>query len=93
MLRRLPADLIALKPNVVVWKAGTAEASAPPRGRALPEHLQSGIERVIRSGADVMLVTPQYSRETARLVTYQPYIDAMNSIGMRRDVLMSHASK
>ena len=88
MLRRLPADLTALKPDIVIWETGTAEAMRHREVELFSEHLQSGIESVIQTGADVMLVTPQYSRETARLIAYQPYIDAMNSIGMRREVLL-----
>jgi NAD(P)-dependent dehydrogenase (short-subunit alcohol dehydrogenase family) len=40
------------------------------------------------AGADVMLVTPQYSRETARLIAYQPYIEAMGNLSVRADVLI-----
>lgn len=88
MLRRMKADVLDRKPDVVVWETGTAEAMRHREVELFSENLQSGIERVVQAGADVVLVTPQYSRETARLIAYQPYIDAMNSIGMRKDVLL-----
>jgi lysophospholipase L1-like esterase len=88
MVRRMPADVLALKPDIVIWETGTAEAMRHREVELFSEHLQSGIDLIVKAGADVMLVTPQYSRETARLIAYQPYIDAMNSIGMRRDVLL-----
>ncbi len=88
MVRRLPADVLGLKPDIVIWETGTAEAMRHREVESFSEHLQSGIDLIVQAGADVMLVTPQYSRETARLIAYQPYIDAMNSIGMRRDVLL-----
>lgn len=88
MVRRLPADALGLKPDIVVWETGTAEAMRHREVEQFSEHLQAGIDLIVRAGADVMLVTPQYSRETARLIAYQPYIDAMNSIGMRREVLL-----
>lgn len=88
MVRRLPSDVLGLKPDIVVWETGTAEAMRHREVEVFSEHLQAGIDLIVRAGADVMLVTPQYSRETARLIAYQPYIDAMNSIGMRREVLL-----
>ncbi|MBL8805576.1 MAG: hypothetical protein JNN22_01920 [Rhodospirillales bacterium] len=88
MLKRLEADVLALKPTLVVWETGTAEAVRQMDVEAFSAHLQAGIERIAQAGADVMLVTPQYSRETARLIAYQPYIDAMNAMGARSDVLL-----
>lgn len=88
MLRRMPAEVLGLKPDIVIWETGTAEAMRHREVDQFSEHLQSGIDLIVQAGADVMLVTPQYSRETARLIAYQPYIDAMNSVGMRRDVLL-----
>ncbi len=88
MLQRLDTDVLALKPDLVIWETGTAEAVRQMEVEAFSVHLQAGIERIAKTGADVLLVTPQYSREMARLIAYQPYIDAMNSIGMRRDVLL-----
>jgi acyl-CoA thioesterase-1 len=88
MLQRLDADVLALKPDLVIWETGTAEAVRQMEVEGFSVHLQAGIERIAKAGADVLLVTPQYSREMARLIAYQPYIDAMNSIGMRRDVLL-----
>lgn len=88
MLQRLDAEVLSLKPTLVVWETGTAEAVRQMDVEGFVTHIQAGIERIMRAGADVMLVTPQYSRETARLIVYQPYIDAMNAIGARRDVLL-----
>jgi lysophospholipase L1-like esterase len=88
MLQRLKSDVLDLKPDLVVWETGTAEAVRQMEVESFTIHLQSGIERIVEAGADVLLVTPQYSRETARLIAYQPYIEAMNGIGMRRDVLL-----
>ncbi len=88
MVQRLEADVIALKPTLVVWETGTAEAVRQMEIEPFVAHVQAGIDRIAHIGADVMLVTPQYSRETARLIAYQPYIEAMNGIGLRRDALL-----
>ncbi len=88
MLRRMKADVLDRKPDIVIWETGTAEAMRHREVELFSEHLQSGIDRIVQAGADAVLVTPQYSRETARLIAYQPYIDAMNSIGVRKDVLL-----
>jgi hypothetical protein len=78
MLKRLESDVMS----------GTAEAMRHRDVEQFAAHLQDGIGRIEAGGADVVLVTPQYSRETARLISYHPYIEAMNSIGTRREVLL-----
>jgi lysophospholipase L1-like esterase len=88
MLQRLSADVLALKPTLVVWETGTAEAVRQMEVETFIGHVQAGVDRIAQAGADVMLVTPQYSREMARIIAYQPYIEAMNGIGLRRDVLL-----
>lgn len=88
MLRRMKVDVLDRRPDIVIWETGTAEAMRHREVEQFSEHLQSGIDRIVQAGADAVLVTPQYSRETARLIAYQPYIDAMNSIGVRKDVLL-----
>ncbi len=61
MLARLDRAVIAEKPDLVLWQLGT---NSVLQDKALPPHtkyLHEGLERLKRSGADVILIDPQYA--------------------------------
>lgn len=88
MLKRLRADVLALRPDLVIWETGTADAVRTIEIDHFANHLEEGIAQIASTRAETVLVTPQYARDTARLIVFQPYIDAMNQAGLRRDVLV-----
>ncbi|MCA3246112.1 MAG: SGNH/GDSL hydrolase family protein [Azospirillum sp.] len=88
MLKRLRGDVLALRPDLVIWETGTADAVRAVEIDHFAGHLDDGIAQIAATGAETVMVTPQYARDTARLIAFQPYIDAMNQVGLRRDVLV-----
>jgi lysophospholipase L1-like esterase len=88
MVKRMKADILASKPDLVIWETGTAEAVRNLGVEQFAAALEEGVDQIAAAGAETILMTPQYSRETARLIGYQPYLDAMNSVAQRRDVLL-----
>ncbi len=88
MVKRLAADALAAKPDLVIWETGTAEAVRSMSAESFAASLEEGAERILGSGAELVLMTPQFSRETARLIAYQPYIEAMGNLSVRADVLI-----
>jgi acyl-CoA thioesterase-1 len=61
MLARLDAAIIAEQPDLVLWQLGT---NSVLQDKALPPHTQylhEGLERLKRSGADVVLIDLQYA--------------------------------
>jgi lysophospholipase L1-like esterase len=61
MLARLDKAVIAEHPDLVIWQLGT---NSVLRDRALPPHvgeLHQGLLRLKASGADVVLIDPQYA--------------------------------
>lgn len=88
MVKRLRADVLALRPDLVIWETGTADAVRSIEIDHFAGHLEDGIAQIASARAETVLVTPQYARDTARLIAFQPYIDAMNHAGLRRDVLV-----
>jgi hypothetical protein len=61
MLARLDQAVIAEHPDLVLWQVGT---NSVLRDRALPPHaaeLHQGLLRLKASGADVILIDPQYA--------------------------------
>jgi acyl-CoA thioesterase I len=61
MLKRLDTAVLAEHPDLVLWQVGT---NSVLRDRALPPHtaeLREGLQRLKASGADVVLIDPQYA--------------------------------
>jgi acyl-CoA thioesterase-1 len=61
MLARLDKAVIAEHPDLVLWQVGT---NSVLRDRALPPHvaeLHEGLQRLRATGADVVLIDPQYA--------------------------------
>ncbi|WP_178130837.1 OpgC domain-containing protein [Reyranella sp. CPCC 100927] len=80
MLERLERDVIARDPDLVIWQAGT---NAALRGMPLDVFrlkLSTGVERVKKTGADVVLMTPQYVPAVIALTNEDDYIGAMETI-------------
>ena len=88
MVKRMAADALAAKPDLVIWETGTGEAVRNMGAEPFAAAHEEGAERILASGAELVLMTPQFSRETARLIGYQPYIEAMGNLSVRADVLV-----
>jgi acyl-CoA thioesterase-1 len=76
MLARLDTAVIAEKPDLVLWQAGT---NSVLRDKAVSPHaslLHEGLTRLKATGADVVLIDPQY----APRVIAKPNIDEMVSL-------------
>lgn len=81
MLARFDADLWPRKPHLVLWQTGTIEALRHTDPTAFRRHLNDGIERIRRFGAEVVLINPQYSRTLDRRhPDYGTYVEAMRDI-------------
>ena len=76
MLARLDTAVIAENPDLVLWQVGT---NSVLRGKAVSPHaslLHEGLTRLKATGADVVLIDPQY----APRVIAKPNIDDMVSL-------------
>src|SRR5437016_14502209 len=76
MLARLDTAVIAEKPDLVLWQAGT---NSVLRDKAVSPHaslLHEGLTRLKATGADVGLIDPQY----APRVIAKPNIDKRESV-------------
>lgn len=88
MLARIDRDVIAEKPSLVIWEAGTNEAVRGGDVDLLISGLLAGIDRFVEARMDVMLMDMQYARNTARIINFQPYVDALGRTGVMRDVFV-----
>jgi hypothetical protein len=74
ILAALPQVLEKNKPALVVLQTGTVEAIIGVDPDKYERKLESAVEMIRRSGADVILVNPQFSPRTSFITNY----DAMN---------------
>ena len=74
---RIAKDVAAAKPDLVIWETGTVEAVRSEDMDEFPQALMDGIDLVGEMNADLILMTPQFARETERMINFEPYIYAM----------------
>lgn len=86
MLARLDSDVIEMHPSLVIWEAGTNEAVRGVEPDTLVSGLLAGVDRLHGAKIDVILMDMQYSRDTARLIKFPPYIEAIRQVGAMRDI-------
>jgi lysophospholipase L1-like esterase len=88
MLARIDNEVLAEKPSLVIWEAGTNEAVRGADIDLMIHDLLAGIDRIAESRMDVMLMDMQYARNTARIINFQPYVDALGRVGVMRDIFV-----
>lgn len=87
---RLVRDVLPLRPVLVVWETGTVEAV---RGSALDEFrdtLQSAIDELRAAGVELVLMSPQFSRDTDAMIRFEPYLGVMRETADANDVALFH---
>ena len=77
---RLDREVIAAKPTLVVWEAGTMDAV---RGTELDEFrqtIQDGIDRLRASGAEAVLMDMQFARQTNAVINFDRYKSVLREV-------------
>jgi acyl-CoA thioesterase-1 len=88
MVERLDADVLPEKPAIVIWETGTAEAVRGGDLDTFSNALLAGIDKLQAAGIDVVLMDTQYSRTTAQLINFQPYVAAVEQVAGMRDLIL-----
>ncbi|MGH7001638.1 MAG: SGNH/GDSL hydrolase family protein [Stellaceae bacterium] len=78
MIRRFAADVLAAKPNLVIWETGTVDAVRATEIDEFATALDEGITALRAGGAAVMLVNMQYNPRLAPVIDFGPYLDALS---------------
>ncbi|QQP90062.1 lipolytic protein G-D-S-L family [Skermanella sp. TT6] len=96
-LARLDRDVLALKPDLVIWQLGTNDALGKVDAKVFGMQAVEGIKRIRESGADLMLLEPQFLPKQVGNATYAAYVDAVRALGaahgipvFRRNEVMKH---
>ncbi len=76
----LAATIKATGARLVLWGVGGVDAASREDAGSFTDSLQTGIEAARVSGADILLMDPQYAPSIARILDLTPYRDAVQGV-------------
>jgi hypothetical protein len=74
------------KPTLVIWQTGTVDAMRSIDPDDFRAALDEGVAALQNTGADLILINPQYSPRTETMVSVPPYLDSMRVVAQKYDV-------
>lgn len=80
MVDRFSSDVYALSPTLVIWETGTFDAARGVDVDVFATALESGLAELREHKLETMLINMQYSRSTASVINFTPYLEAMQHI-------------
>lgn len=85
MIARLDTAL-ASKPDLVIWQVGTNAVLHDKNTDEIGQLLQSGIDKIKSSGADVMLIDPQFAPQVNAKPTTSKVVELIGWVAKRTNV-------
>jgi acyl-CoA thioesterase I len=76
--------VVKAKPTLVVWQTGTVDAVKSTDVEQFSIALGEGVDVLLASDADVVLMDPQYSPTTAAMINFLPYRNEVDQVAMTR---------
>jgi len=87
-LPRLERDVLSVKPALVLWEAGTVDAVRGVDTVEFARMLGEGVHQLKQAGADVVLISPLFSKRTTTMLNLRPYIDAMKAVATAENLVL-----
>jgi acyl-CoA thioesterase-1 len=88
MVDRFARDVYALAPTLVIWETGTFDAAEGVEVEVFASAIEAGLADLHDHQVDTMLMNMQYSRTTASVINFEPYLDAMQHTADVADVYL-----
>jgi lysophospholipase L1-like esterase len=88
MVDRFARDVYALAPTLVIWETGTFDAAHGVDVDLFSGALETGLGELHERRLDTMLMNMQYSRSTASVINFEPYLAAMQRTADVADVYL-----
>jgi len=85
-LGRLLRLLASEKPDLVIWQVGTNDALRGEREDSFRAAVTRGVDAALRSGAEMILMDPQYLTSLADRSRYERFVRIVDEIGADRQV-------
>ncbi len=86
MNESLEKVLVDRKADLVVWQTGTVDAMKGIDPESFRTSLDEGVEHILETGADVILMNMQYSPRTETMIPLSNYADIMRVVSRERGV-------
>ena len=80
MLERIEANVLPMKPSLVIWQTGVNDAVQDVGVELFRETLNRGIKLLKAEGVDVILVDMQFYPKSERVAGYLDYLRAMRTV-------------
>ena len=90
MLARFERDVIAEKPDLVLWQVASNAVMNNRRLSMEETLLRKGIVRLKQTGADVMLIDPQYTPAVLASSVVGPIVDLISAEARRQHIGVFH---
>lgn len=88
MIESLEKVLVDRKPDLVVWQTGTVDAMRGVDPESFRTSLDEGLDHILETGADVILMNMQYSPRTETMIPLANYADIMRVVARDRGVAL-----
>ena len=88
MLARLDTEVLALKPHLVIWQTGVNDAIAGVDIDDFRMMLAQGIDAILASGADVILLDSQYYPKSAQVPGFSDYLTTMRQVAREKGIAL-----
>jgi hypothetical protein len=88
MVGRFAQDVYALSPALVIWETGTLDAARNVDVDAFSDALEAGLAELHERRLETILINMQYSRGTASVINFGPYLAAMQHTADIEDVYL-----
>jgi acyl-CoA thioesterase I len=86
MAARIGRDVLPEKPDLVIWQVGTNGVLRGDDADVVGEIVRAGVERIKASGADVMIMNPQYAPAMLRHPDYRHMLHVLDAVAYAEDV-------
>jgi acyl-CoA thioesterase I len=86
MASRIDRDVLREKPDLVIWQVGTNGVLRDDDAARMAEVVRGGVERMKVSGADVMLMNPQYAPAVLQHPHYREVLHVLDAVAYAEDV-------
>jgi hypothetical protein len=79
-IERLEREVFPLKPTLIIWETGTMEAVRAMQVDEFRKTMQTGITEILGTGAELVMMNMQFSRDSGAIIDFQPYVAAMREV-------------
>ncbi len=90
MLRRMDRDVLRYRPDLVIWQTGSNTALRNVDPGAHHRALEAGLLRLRATGADVILMSPQYAPRVIEAPRHMEIVAELDRLAARAGVGLFH---